>query len=212
MNLSKNVLNMLTDFLINEIGSKSLNGITYALLIKGKDNKKIARYLKIREEASKCGIGDREVFRVYELSNGFIFDIDMDIVKAITTELIKSVNKTNGNLTGQSVIGNHPEKRRVNDMEALAKLIIAKNKSGSNNIEVALFSRNSTHKIVITGVGKRNEMLNIYYNAYCIRPEDIEEINEKYLIPQGIRASGVELSEILPTRTGVRADIHIERC
>ena len=212
---SNELINMLTDFLINEIGSKSLDGITYAMVIKNskKDEEDYKRYIGIRKEAQKCGYTQDEVFRVYEVSNGYIFDMDMPVVKKISYELSKAVNKTNGGQTPVGdLIGDSPEKRRKSDMLSLAKYVRTEFNNGNRVIEVALFSRNSTSKITITGIGVRNEMLMAKYNAYAIRHWDIETVNAKILIPIGIRIAKLEPCEVLPSKTGVRFKLYLESC
>ena len=212
---SNELINMLTDFLINEIGSKSLDGITYAMVIKNskKDEEDYKRYIGIRKEAQKCGYTQDEVFRVYEVSNGYIFDMDMPVVKKISYELSKAVNKTNGGQTPVGdLIGDSPEKRRKSDMLSLAKYVRTEFNNGNRVVEVALFSRNSTSKITITGIGVRNEMLMAKYNAYAIRHWDIETVNAKILIPIGIRIAKLEPCEVLPSKTGVRFKLYLESC
>lgn len=212
--VSSELINMLTDFLINEIGSKSLDGITYSMVTKqSKDEENYKRYMEIRKEAQKCGFAHDEVFRVYEVSNGYIFDMDMSVVKKISYELSKAVSKTNGGQTPVGdLIGNNPEKRRKSDMLGLAKYVKSEFDNGNRVVEVALFSRNSTPKITITGIGAKNEMLMVKYNAYAIRHWDIEVVNGSLLIPAGIRIAKIEPCEVLPSKTGVRFKLYLESC
>lgn len=209
---SPELINKMTEFLINEIGSKSIDGITYTMVLKeDKDKEAFKRYMEIRKEAQKCGYSSDEAFRVYEVSNGYIFDMDMSVVKKISRELSKAVSKTNGGQTPISdFIGDKPDKRRKSDMLGLAKYVKSEFDSGNMEVQVALFSRNSTPRIMITGIGPKNEMLTIRYNAYAIRHWDIETINSALLIPAGIRIAKLEPCEVLPSKTGVKFKLYLE--
>lgn len=209
---STELINMMTEFLIHEIGTKALDGITYTFVLKEEREKESYRkYMDIRKEANNCGYTMDEAFRVYEVNNGFIFDMDLSVAKKISYELAKAVNKTNGGVTPvKDLIGNGPDKRRKSDMVGLAKYVKSKFDNNENIIEVALFSRNSTPRITITCVGQNNEMLAIRYNAYAIRHWDIELINKNLLIPAGIRIARLEPCEVLPSKTGVKFKLYLE--
>ena len=77
--LSGELLNNLTEFMVCEIGSKIFDGITYALLFKGnkKDEELRTKYLKIRDQLVQSGFSSNEKLRFYEISNGYIFDMDI---------------------------------------------------------------------------------------------------------------------------------------
>lgn len=211
-NASPELINMMTEFLIQEISSKALDGITYTMLLKeDKDKEAYKKYMAIRKEAEKCGFNSDEAFRVYEVTNGYIFDMDMSVAKKISYELSKAVSKTNGGKTPvKDLIGDRPDQRRKADMLGLAKFIKAEYEKGNKTVEAALFSRNSTPRIMITGIGQKNELLTIKYNAYAIRHWDIETVNAKLLIPAGIRISKIEPCEILPSKTGVKFRMYVE--
>lgn len=209
---STELINMMTEFLICEIGSKALDGITYAMVLKDdRDKENYKKYMAIRKEAQNCGYSTDEAFRVYEVANGYIFDMDISAAKKITAELSKAVSATNGGKTPVGdLIGNGPEKRRKSDMVGLAKYVKSEFEAGNDVIEVALFSRNSTPRIMITGIGPKNEMLTVKYNAYAIRHWDIETVNAKLLIPAGIRIAKLEPCEVLPSKTGVKFKLYLE--
>lgn len=205
------LLNKLTEFLLCEIGGKSLDGITYAMILKD-DEDSYKRYMDIKREVVECGYSNDEVFRVYELSNGFIFDMDLPVAKKITRELVRAVGKADGSshLVNKDLIGDGPSKRRDNDIKALAKFIKQKHEEKEEKVAVALFSRNSVPRIMVTGRGQKGELLTIKYNAYAIRHCDIEFMNANILIPYGIRVAKVEPCEILPNKTGCKFILHIE--
>ena len=212
--VSKDMMNMLTEFLVCEIGSKAIDGITYTMITKDPKNKEvIERYREIRDEVTKCGFQPDEVYRVYELSNGYLFDMDLHTAKEITIKLAQAVSKTNGvSVSDCDLIGDSPEKRRKSDMIRLAKYIQQEYNAGKNIIEVALFSKNSVPHIVITGKNERGEVISEKYQAFAIRHWDVETINAKLLIPAGIRVSKIEPYEVLPSKTGVKFAMYLEKC
>lgn len=203
--ISKELENMLTEFLIREIGSKALDGITYSLLLKNNaDKESIEEYKKIKLEANKCGFKTSEIFRMYEIGNGYIFDMDVRIAKIITAKMVKTINKTAVNkIQNVDIISDMPEKRRKGDIISLGRYVVNQYNNGRMRFEVALFSKNSTNRIVLNGVGHHGEPMSVIYNAYAIRHWDIEVLNGTILIPQGIRVAKIEPCEILPSKTGV---------
>ena len=202
---SKTLLDMLTEFMVCEVGSKALDGITYTMLFKtNKDKVLYDRYLTIKKEANKCGYSNDEVFRVYEVSNGYIFDMDLNTAKQITAEVAKSVAKSGTvRVPSTDILKDMPEQRRKRDIINLSRYLKAEYDTGKRQVEVALFSRNSTNKIIINGEGPRGEIIAIKYNAYAIRHWDIEILNEKFLIPSGFRVKRIQPCEVLPSKTGV---------
>ena len=203
--ISKELENMLTEFLIREIGSKALDGITYSLLLKNNaDKESIEEYKKIKLEANKCGFKTSEIFRMYEIGNGYIFDMDVRIAKIITAKMVKTINKTAVNkIQNVDIISDMPEKRRKRDIISLGRYVVNQYNNGRMRFEVALFSKNSTNRIVLNGVGPHGEPMSVIYNAYAIRHWDIEVLNGTILSPQGIRVAKIEPCEILPSKTGV---------
>lgn len=203
---SKELLDMLTEFVVCEVGSRVLDGITYTMLLK--DNKKdmetYERYMTIKYEVLNCGYSNDEVFRVYEVSNGYIFDMDLTTAKQIIAELAKAVANANGGKTPTSeLVRDMPDQRRKKDIVSLAKYLKYEYDKGTKQFEVAMFSRNTTNKIVINGKGPNGEAISLRYNAYAIRHWDIEIVNEKFLIPAGFRVKRIQPCEIFPSKTGV---------
>lgn len=210
--LSKTLLDKLTDFLVNNISEKAMDGITYAMCFKD-DKDMVEKGKIIKEEAIKSGFNQDEVFRVYEVSNGYIFDMDLKVAKFLTAEISKIVAKeTQGKTPQGDLIGNNPEKRRSEDMMGLAKFCKSQYEKGILNFEVALFSRNSVPRIVVQGTDKKGKPVTVTYNAYAIRHWDIEEINQKVLMPKyGIRINRIKPCEIISSKTGVRFEIQLAR-
>lgn len=213
-NASKKMMNLLAEFLICEIGSKVVDGITYQLILKSDKTKELCNhYMQLKKEAAACGFPDSEGFRVYELSNGVIFDMDISLANAVTRKLIDSMGEeANASLEDYNAIKDRPELRRRHDMESLAKYVATEYNKGNTELAVALFSRNSSPHIMISAKNQNNEIVTEKYNAYAIRHWDIKEINEKLLIPRGIRIARMEPCEILPSRTGVKFILYIEKC
>ena len=203
---SKELLDMMTEFMICEVGARVLDGITYTMLLKNnkKDMEIYERYMTIKREVLKCGYTNDEILRVYEVSNGYIFDMDLRTAKQITAELAKSVAKANGGQTpAGELIKDMPDQRRKRDIVALAKYLKSEYDKGNRQFEVALFSKNTTNRIVINGKGPNGELISLRYNAYAIRHWDIETVNEKFLIPSGFRVKRIQPCEIFPSKTGV---------
>ena len=203
---SSKLLNQLSEFLVCEIGGKAIDGITYTMLLNNnkKDMERLSRYNQIRQEIQNCGFASDEILRCYEVANGYIFDMDMKTAKQITIELSKAVANANGNTTPVGdLIGNSPEQRRKKDMYALGRYLKNMYDNGNRDVHVALFNKNSTDKIMVTGVDKAGKKIALAYKAYAIRHWDIEQINALVLMPAGIRVASIQPCEILPFKTGV---------
>lgn len=219
-NMSKELKNMLSAFMISEIQSKAIDGITYALKLNIQNNKEdIEEYIRIRDEATKCGFEPNQQFRVFKVNNGYIFDMDLDTVKGMTMRIAKDLYASEGDKTVESkqqlqdlmlMLQEAPVNRRKKDLVALSNYILKEKHAGHDEVEVALFSRNSTNRIVIQGK-YNNEPVEIHYNAYALRHWDMAIINEKFLIPNGCRISRVTPCEILPSSTGVSFILTIDR-
>lgn len=203
--LNKELLDMLVEFMICEIGSGVLDGMTYTMLLKTeKDRPVLERYRAIKKQALADGYTNDEIFRMYEVSNGYIFDMDLNTAKKLTLELSKSIAKANGGQTPvMDLVKDMPDQRRKRDLVKLAKYLKSEYDKGNRQLEVALFSKNSTNKIVINGKTSSGEAISLRYNAYAIRHWDIEIINEKFLIPSGFRVKRIQPCEIFPSKTGV---------
>ncbi len=209
--ISRDLINMLSEFLVCEIESRALSGITYTLIFKNEKDKPLyEKYMKIKEEALKCGYDNNEAFRVYEVSNGYIFDMDLSLAKYLTVEISKGVAKQNKGATPVGdLIGDAPEKRRREDIALLAKHLKSQFKKGRRSVEVALFSKNSVPRIVVNAEDRDGKTIALKYNAYAIRHWDIEDLNRSLLAPDGIRVTKIEPCEVLPSKTGVRFIIHM---
>lgn len=213
MELSKELVNGLTGFLVTNIESKALDGITYVMAFKN-DKELIEDCKHIKEEAIKNGFNNDQCFRIYELVNGYIFDMDLSVAKFLTKKLYHAVTKDQNGSHGD-LIGDRPEQRRREDMKKLAKYCKSQYEKGIQTFEVALFSRNSVPRIVVSGSekgpGNKGNGIIAQYNAFAIRHWDIEEINATLLGPIGLKISKIKPCEILPPKTGVRFEITVTR-
>lgn len=203
---SKKLLNQLSEFLVCEIGSKAIDGITYTMLLNNnkKDAERLNRYNEIRSEIINCGFSSDEILRCYEVNNGCIFDMDINTAKQISIELSKAVANANNNATPVGdFIGDSPDQRRKKDMYAFSRFIKEAYDNGYKEVTAALFNKNSTNRIMVTGLDKGGNKVAVSYKAFAIRPWDIKFINSKILMKAGIRIEDVQACEILPFKTGV---------
>lgn len=198
------LLNQLSEFLVCEIGAKAMDGITYTLLLKDnpKDMEAVNRYNKIKSQLQSEGYSNMDVLRRYEVTNGYIYDLDLNTAKSITYELSKAVAKIRNTPVGD-LIGDKPEQRRKKDMVNLAKYIKDAYDKGENQVEVALFNKNAVDKINVTCISPDGRKCLVTYKAYAIRHWDIETINAKLLMPAGIKVDSIQPKEVLPHKTGV---------
>ena len=213
---SKEVMNGLTEFLICEVDTKVLSGISYVLLKKVPSNqKKIDKYDALRRKMNEEGISPKEGFRRYELDNGIIYDLDLGEAIRFTELISRAVAKENGGDTpvGDLGIREKAMNRHQQDMERLCEKIVAYAKKGVGKIELALFSKNSSGSIVITARDAANtkKEVAVTYDAYALRHTDMEELNREYLSLYGLMVTKVEVHELLPSCTGVRFSLTIAR-
>ena len=209
MKVNSKVLDALTDFIVNYLEGKTLDGITYVLALNS-DKVLIDKCNKIKQLVLDSGFGKNEVFRVYKLSNGYIYDMDLSVVKYISQQLTAAVaRQENIKLDSTDIISDLPEKRRREDIQSLAKYCKSQYEKGKNKFDVALFSRNMVQKIVINGNSGKDKVM-LSYNAYAIRHWDMEALNN-IMIPTGLRVESIVPCEILPSKTGVRFEITVAR-
>ena len=214
--LNAELMNGLTDFLLSEVGEKVLHGISYTLCQKKDSNKaKIDKYLKLRHDLSQAGIGENEIFKVNEVSNGYIFDLDLKEAIWLTQKISESVARNNNGdtPTGDFNIASLANERHREDLERLKNKVIRAARNGIGCVELALFSRNKTSSIVVTGKDAANNKveISIKYDAFAIRHTDMTELNRDFLEQAGLRVTTAKVYEILPSETGVRFKLNIMR-
>lgn len=212
--LSKEVVEGLTDVMLNAIGPKAYDGITYAMY-NGKaenDKKVVAQVNAIREAIKEEGFEPNQFIKLIKAPNGVIFDMDLQVSREINNALAQIVAKKTGNkqLAQMDLTGDGPMKRRKQDFELLIKYLISENKKGNNVVSVALFSRNFVPKIVYTAKNAQKQDVKVTINSFAIRYWDIEAVNE-ILMTKGYRIVNVKIGEILPTKTGVRFELQVAK-
>lgn len=222
--LSKELENMLVNFISSELQSKAFDGVTYAMMIDSiqQDKVKIERYNTLLKQVSEEGYLEGELFRCHHIANGYIYDLDMSIVKHIMRKLAKLAGDSSSKeieSEALKMIKERPSQRRKNDMEKLATKCIEVAKEseefrskGSTEFEVALFNRNNTPKIIVSGRDKSTGMpLVATYEAYAVRHwNDLEDINNYILCERNLKIARVTAHEILPSRNGVRFTLKIQ--
>lgn len=226
--VSKELLAMVSDFLVSEVSKNIIYGITYNFVFKADYIRKTfgkakgeslaqqseadkERYDAIRREATACGFNPTEVIRVYEVNNGYIYDLDLSLAKIVTMDIAKKVaSRTGEEIPNGDFIGTRPEQSREQSMASLSKKIKKMHEKGVNEIEVALFSRNVTPRIVINGFNEAKEPVAMIYDAYYLKHTDIEVLNANYLVPNGITVYRVTPCEILKSKTGIRCKLFFD--
>lgn len=201
-------------FLVESIGEKAYDGITYALLNKSseEDKNKIVEYNDIRKQIEEQGMESSQFIQALQVPNGVIFDLNIIVAKEITHEVAKMVGQATGGKLGGDVdlINDGPLKRREEDIEELARYLARQAKEGKNTVEIALFSRNFTNKIVYTAKDKSGKDIQVKLHAYAVRHWDIPVISNR-LMSMGYKITGAKAGEILPSKTGVRFTISLAK-
>ena len=208
--ISDRLGNMLTEYFLNEIAEEALKGITYSMCFKDETHK-VNRYREIKKEIARCGYGTDDILRVFELKNGYITELDVDIVKKVNMAILRDVIKNDGlDIEPKELLGNRLETRRENDTAKLSKYIMQKHEENENSVTVALYSKNIIPKITVSGVNKDGDKVYVKYNAYALKISDMEYINANILIPKGLRIHRVEPLEIIHTGNGVLFNLYTE--
>lgn len=213
LELSSGVMDRLNRIYSNEVGDAILRGVTYGLTFKT-DSSKNTDYLETKQRLKDEGLKGSDVLRVYELCNGYIYDLDVRICQKLAIDSLRSVLPPDRKISQNEILAlkDKPKERLKEDMKRLADKCVSEISKNNTEIEVALFSKNSTNRIQFRAImDKSNKEVIFSYNAYCLRHTDLEELNRTYLIPKYIRISKIQPCEILPTKTGVKFKLWIER-
>ena len=212
--MTEELRNMINEFVVAELKTSVLYGITYSLFYKENKKDKVFcdRYNLIRKEANKQGYQIDELFRVHELVNGYIFDLDLDVCIDVLKDIITFSNKFAVNKVDPTkYISNRPQANIDNELNKMAHYLKKKYDQGEEEVELALYSTmKHRNRAVINVIGSNEETLAIVYDCYIARMADIKELNSRYLIPAGFRVSNVQGCEILPKRCGVSFILTLE--
>lgn len=208
----------LTRMYAREICDSIVQGITYALTFKS-DEMKNKEYLDIKQKLKESGFNSSEVMRVFELCNGYIFDLDLSMAQRIAIDLIKSTLTADEKLSNSDkyMLRDKPRERHELDMQKLADECVKKASESNKDVvehEVALFSKNKGNVIKFNAQVNVRGKLKPYlftYSAYALKHTDLEELNRCLLVPRGLKICKVQPCEILPTKTGVKFKLWIEK-
>ena len=208
MALTTEVKTKLANLLVEDVGPKEvLDGITYILLSNTTNRDKIEELVKLQSEIAACGVDPNTILCKYEVANGVIFDLNLNVAKQtsafVTQSMIKSGAIKGAKLDNPDLIGDGPDKRRYEDIIKLGKYLVKCYKERKTTVDLALFSRNKVG--TTTYNAKRgNEDVSVKYNAYAIRHWDIATLNDQVLTKAGFKVINVEAGEIIPSKNGVR--------
>lgn len=210
---SEQLLSMLCDFLVNEIGSKALYGITYTMLIKGNsaDEEKFERYMEIRREATNCGYEASQVFTVTSVANGWVFDLDIKTAKQIIVELSKTICKDSKEIIrAEELIRSEPDKRLKHDMDDLINKIVRECNLNKNEFTFAIYSKNTTP--VITFKSRSGGIVgSSKVDAYALRSSDLDRRMVIEIMKKGVCLNNISVRSILPSKTGVLCTAYFKR-
>lgn len=224
--LTGEIIEQLSSYMITEVTEKAVYGITYSMFLENnaEDKRKIEEYTKLKQEIDACGIDSNSIFQKLKVSNGYVFNLEVEVarkVMAIISERVYKYTKGQTN-AGRDLFLEKPTKRRKEDIEALAKLLIKEYNHNNPNrqakkVEVALYSRNSSRKIMCmakdskgNSVKKGNDTVMIELDAFAIRHRDISEVSQK-LLQKGYKLVSSRIGEILPSKTGVRFVVSVDK-
>lgn len=199
--------NMITEFVVREIGSKGLHGVTYATLI-NRDGKSETEYLRVAELAVECGYTEGELFEAFEVDNGYIYNLDMQVMNQVLIEIAKNAVKVTGKHDDKvKTVYNMPVESVKKEEERLARLIEGEVKNGNNSAVIVLYSRNKGGTASFTAdEGGSKKFIRV--KAFMLRHKDLNEINTKYLSRKGIVITKIELHQIIPSQNGVIATVN----
>lgn len=202
---------MLSEFVIGEIGKGALYGVTYTMIFNEEKNGSLYKRCKaIKQEAYNCGFGIDEVFRIFEVSNGLIFDMDMETVKQVSAKIAEAIETEEQIQIPKEYIYDQSSQRRRRDLINLAKFLKREYDKGNHDTEVALYSRNMTGKIFVDGTWTDGSSIRITYPAFALRHWDMSTLNEKLLEKANIKLTRIRPCEILPRKTGVSFEFHVD--
>ena len=218
LGLTSDIMEELTDFYASEISDKLFMGVTYVMLLKdsGMDNK-IQKYLDLKQRIMENNTTSADIMRAFEMCNGYIFDLGLRPAQQLALDLIKSTFSTDEQLPKEAIlmIKDKPLDRRKAELKNLAIKCLNELKAKPTEkqvvFDVALYSRNTTNSIRFMANGPKNERIRVSYDAFNLKHTDLDELNRAFLVPKRLRVCSVQPCEILPTRTGVRFKLYVER-
>lgn len=211
VNLSDDAVGKLAEVICTDIHTNIVKGVTY-ILLEEKPNTKVRldMYMGLRREIDSEGFKPDEVFRVYKVSNGYVFDMEPEIAVSIT----KAIMQKSGSLDDKNMravlnsVTERSKVRREKELKRLAALCYKAYKAGKESFEVLLFGKNEVGKVIITVKDGKDDYV-ITYPSFMLRPSDMQSVNEEYLIKSGIRIKSIETGEIVGTNRGLRVVVNL---
>ena len=201
----KEIMNLLTNFIVTQIDQKVLQGISYIIVSKTEANKdKIKQFDGIRARLTELGVDTKEQFKVYDVNTAKIYEVDLNTCITITERLAKAVGDNSGNLSSYSISATANQRRQA-DIDRLVNFCIKRAKEGKEHSDIALFSKNNVDRIHISGKLNGKDAA-LQYEAFALRHTDIADVNRK-LADSHIQISNILIHEALPSMTGVRTTI-----
>lgn len=211
VNLSDDAIGKLAEVICTDIHTNIVKGVTY-ILLEEKPNTKVRldMYMGLRREIDSEGFKPDEVFRVYKVSNGYVFDMEQEIAVSITKAIMQksgSLDDKNMRAVLNSVV-ERSKVRREKEMKRLAALCYKAYKAGNTSLEVLLFGKNEVGKVILTVKDGKDDYV-ITYPSFMLRPSDMQSVNEEYLIKSGIRIKSIETGEIVGSNRGLRVVVNL---
>ena len=229
MKLSENTFGKLVYFINDELAGKQVDGITYTLKngASEADKQAIKDYLALRKQIEdEMGVeGADKVFKTYTIRNtegvatGVVFDLNIDVMSDIMKQLQQMAKERNIGLSdvelNADLIADGPAERRKKEIilmaETAAKRFNEGQKNGEYKYTVALYCRNKQPKISINAVDKNGNQVNVKYDAFALRRDDVIVVNELLTKKFGIRCKGSMVpKEVLPSKTGISYTVVLE--
>ena len=203
--ISGDILNMFADIVCTEIASRLLDGVHWVVLNNSIRNKNtIERILQLRRELDAKGYPSNSIVEVIKLSNGYLFNLDIDECY-IVFEMLLNYSNTNEFDSLLGLIPNKPNKVLEQNKLNLAKLCYHRFiKKQKDELDVCLYSTNDYSKIIVSAVTSSNDRIVITYNAFKVTLKDLDDINKKYLAERGMRISSSVIMEIVDGCVRVR--------
>ena len=200
----KEVLNLLTEFLVVNIDAKVLQGISYIILAKNDANAdRIKRFDAMRVRLTELGVPENEQFRRYDVNTGIIYEIELKTAITITERLSTAVGAAQ---TTDFGINRMSMERQQEDIKRLIQLCVKQARNAVAEFDVCLFSKNKVDKINITGKTIDGRTIAVSYDAFALRHTDMLTVNQQ-LADCGLKIVRVVIHEAVPSMTGVRVTL-----
>lgn len=209
--MSKELRNRIDEFILAEIGSKAVSGITFVSKVKEDRNRdEINKYISLRKAADDEGFKSDELFRTFEVANGYTFDVDLGIVLGTLRSINNMINAAEEKEESQqtaSYVHDIPISERKEEIKRLAEYIIEN--AGEGKLNVALYSTVLTDSIEYVcsgGSGKYKAEI----EAFRVSDNDFEVMNKSLLVPNGYMVESISRRYILPHESGVAVELVVK--